>query len=205
MKKYNFTQEWFTDDGLSEITLLDKNSELHFLEIGSFEGKSTIWYLDNLLSNPKSTITCIDPWVNYSQGKNSLNTYGFTNSEWRFGESGVKGRFLHNILESGYSNKVKIIQDLSDVALPQLQCQNKSYDLIFIDGNHVAPYVMMDSVMSWKLLKVGGYMIFDDYTWGMEKDKTIRPKESIDYFVDIFQDYIEVVYTKYRKIIRRKK
>ena len=33
--------------------------------------------------------------------------------------------------------------------------EQKMYDIIFIDGNHTAPYVMMDSVMSWPLLKKG--------------------------------------------------
>jgi predicted O-methyltransferase YrrM len=202
MKHYDFTQEWFSSDGLSEITL-NNNQELHFLEIGSFEGKSTIWFLDNFLKNQKSTITCIDPWINYSQGKNSLNTYGSNNSEWKFGDNGVKERFLYNILKSGHSPKVKTIQDLSFNILPQLLCQNKLYDLIFIDGNHVAPFVMMDSVMSWNLLKVGGYILFDDYAWGMNKEKTLRPKESIDYFVETFQDYIEVIYTNERKVVKR--
>ena len=203
MKNYKFTEDWFTSDGLSMINKLDENNELHFLEIGSFEGKSTIWFLDNFLKNPKSTITCVDPWLNYGQGKNSLNSYGVSGMPWNFGETKVKERFLKNIVESGYSDKVKIIQELSDRALPQLICQNKKYDLIFIDGNHVAPYVLMDSVMSWPLLKVGGYILFDDYSWGLNGDITLRPKKSIDSFTEIFSDYIEEVYTKNRKVIRR--
>ena len=98
-----------------------------------------------------------------------------------------------------------ISQELSDRALPQLICQNKKYDLIFIDGNHVAPYVLTDSVMSWPLLKVGGYMLFDDYSWGLNGDITLRPKKSIDSFSEIFSDYIEEIYTKNRKVIRRSK
>lgn len=202
MKNYKFTERWFIEDGLSKINLLN-DTELHFLEIGSFEGMSTIWFADNFLNNERSSITCVDPWMNYSQGTNSFNTYGSLQSEWRFAETNVKERFLNNILESGHSNKVKIIQELSDFALPQLICQNKKYDLIFIDGNHVAPYVMMDSVMSWKLLKVGGYMVFDDYTWGLHKHKSLRPKEAIDYFIDVFQDYLEVIHNGDRKIVRR--
>jgi predicted O-methyltransferase YrrM len=203
MKQYSYTEDWFTDDGLSKITDLDINQELHFLEIGSFEGKSSIWFLDNFLKNPKSSITCIDPWLNYGQGDNSLNSYGNSDMPWKFGETKVKERFLKNIVESGHSDKVKIIQELSDKALPHLISQNKKYDLIFIDGNHVAPYVLMDSVMSWPMLKVGGYIIFDDYTWGLDKEITLRPKKPIDSFCEIFNDYIENIYSNYRKIIRR--
>lgn len=203
MKNYNFTQDWFSSDGLETIDFFTQDSELHFLEIGSFEGKSTIWFLDNFLNHKNSTITCIDPWLNYSQDKNSLNSYGSENSEWKFGENNVKEIFLHNIIESKYSNKVKIIQDLSDNALPILINQNKKYDLIFIDGNHVAPYVLTDSVMSWKMLNVGGVMVFDDYTWNLDSEITLRPKFAVDSFLEIFKDYIQIIHSNYRLIIKR--
>lgn len=203
MKNYRFTETWFTEDGLSSITELDRQGELHFLEIGSFEGKSTVWYMDRFLSHPNSTITCIEPWYNYGEGIDSLNSYGSENSHWKFAETNVKDRFFHNIDEQGEKDKAIIYQGLSDVVLPRLIAQEKKYDLIFVDGNHVAPYVLMDACMSWPLLKVGGYMVFDDYRWGLEKSVTLRPRKSIDSFVEIFGDYIEDVYTNDRKIIRR--
>jgi len=202
--KYTFTEQWFGQDGLEKITELNKNLKLDFLEIGSFEGESTIWFLDTFLQNEDSTITCIDPWQNYSQDKDSLNSYGTESSDWKFGDMNIKETFLNNITKNGSIHKVRVIQELSDRALPVLINENKKYDLIFIDGNHVAPYVLMDSVMSWPLLKVGGYMIFDDYKWGLNKGQhTIRPDKAIDDFIDIFSDYIEVIHSNYRKIIKR--
>jgi len=202
--KYTFTEQWFGQDGLEKITELNKNLKLDFLEIGSFEGESTIWFLDTFLQNEDSTITCIDPWQNYSQDKDSLNSYGRESSDWKFGDMNIKETFLNNITKNGSIHKVRVIQELSDRALPVLINENKKYDLIFIDGNHVAPYVLMDSVMSWPLLKVGGYMIFDDYKWGLNKGQhTIRPDKAIDDFIDIFSDYIEVIHSNYRKIIKR--
>lgn len=203
MKNFKFTENWFTNDGLSSLDQINPDDELHFLEIGSYEGKSTVWFLENYLKNPKSTITCIDPWLNYNQDADSLNSYGSDTSQWKFGEMKVKERFSHNITESGQTNKVKIIQDLSHHALPNLISQNKKYDLIFIDGNHVAPFVLMDSVMSWLILKVGGYILFDDYTWGLNYNVTLRPKKSIDSFCEIFSDYTDEIHSNYRKIIRR--
>jgi predicted O-methyltransferase YrrM len=206
MNNFKFTETWFSEDGLRTLTFDPNQTELHFLEIGSFEGMSTIWFLENYLNlSSNSTITCVDPWSNYSQDGNSLNTYGEDNSEWNFADIGVKERFLNNILESGFSNKVRIHQDLSDNILPNLISQNKKFDMIFIDGNHVAPYVLMDSVMSWKLLKIGGYMVFDDYTWESERSKTLKPGPSIDYFIEIFSDYLEETYDGYRKIIKKTK
>jgi predicted O-methyltransferase YrrM len=203
MRNYKFTEEWFTNDGLSVLESIDNTKELHILEIGSFEGKSTIWFLENILKNNNSTITCVDPWLNYSQDQDSLNSYFKQENEWNLTERKTKEIFLHNIVESGNSNKVIIQQGFSNKILPSLITEQKIYDIIFIDGNHTAPYVMMDSVMSWPLLKKGGIMIFDDYKWGLYKPTTLRPKESVDYFILSFFDYIEEIYSNDRKLIKK--
>jgi predicted O-methyltransferase YrrM len=203
MKNYKFTENWFTDDGLSVLNDLEITKELHILEIGSFEGKSTIWFLENLLQNEKSTITCVDPWTNFSQDHDSLNSYFKEKNEWNLIERKTKEIFLQNIVESGNSGKVFIRQGFSDNILPSLITEQKMYDMIFIDGNHTAPHVMMDLVMSWPLLKKGGIILFDDYTWGLDKPTTIRPKESVDYFMLSFGDYVTELYSNYRKIFKK--
>ena len=203
MKNYTFTENWFTDDGLSTLNEIEPNEEIHILEIGSFEGKSTIWFLENFLQNKNSTITCVDPWMDYSQDHDSLNSYFREENEWNLTERKTKEIFLHNIIESSNSNKVIIRQGFSDKILPSLITEQKMYDIIFIDGNHTAPYVMMDTIMSWTLLKKGGIIIFDDYTWGLDKPSTLRPKESVDYFMLTFADYVTELYSNYRKIIKK--
>lgn len=203
MKNYTFTENWFTDDGLSTLNEIEPTEEIHILEIGSFEGKSTIWFLENFLQNKNSTITCVDPWMDYSQDHDSLNSYFREENEWNLTERRTKEIFLHNIIESSSSNKVIIRQGFSDKILPSLITEQKMYDIIFIDGNHTAPYVMMDTIMSWTLLKKGGIIIFDDYTWGLDKPSTLRPKESVDYFMLTFADYVTELYSNYRKIIKK--
>ena len=203
MKNYTFTENWFTDDGLSTLNEIEPNEEIHILEIGSFEGKSTIWFLENFLQNKNSTITCVDPWMDYSQDHDSLNSYFREENEWNLTERRTKEIFLNNIIESSNSNKVIIRQGFSDKILPSLITEQKMYDIIFIDGNHTAPYVMMDTIMSWTLLKKGGIIIFDDYTWGLDKPSTLRPKESVDYFMLTFADYVTELYSNYRKIIKK--
>ena len=203
MKNYTFTENWFTDDGLSTLNEIEPTEEIHILEIGSFEGKSTIWFLENFLQNKNSTITCVDPWMDYSQDHDSLNSYFREENEWNLTERKTKEIFLHNIIESSSSNKVIIRQGFSDKILPSLITEQKMYDIIFIDGNHTAPYVMMDTIMSWTLLKKGGIIIFDDYTWGLDKPSTLRPKESVDYFMLTFADYVTELYSNYRKIIKK--
>jgi hypothetical protein len=62
---------------------------------------------------------------------------------------------------------------------------------------------MMDSIMSWELLKKDGIMIFDDYMWALDSPTTLRPKESVDYFMKTFEDYVVELYSQYRKIIKK--
>jgi predicted O-methyltransferase YrrM len=203
MKNYTFTENWFTEDGLSVLNEIDTTQELHILEIGSFEGKSTVWFLNNILKHKNSTITCVDPWMSYSQDHDSINSYFKEKNEWDLIERKTKEIFLQNIVESTNSDKVIVRQGFSDKILPSLITEQKMYDIIFIDGNHTAPYVMMDTIMSWSLLKKGGIIIFDDYNWELHRPTTLRPKESVDYFILTFADYLTELYSNYRKIIKK--
>ena len=200
MKNYKFTEDWFSADDLVQFLPLQTQEEIHILEIGSFEGKSTIWFLENILTNDKSTITCVDPWTTYSQNNNSFDSYNKVDSEWNFEDN--KNTFLYNIELSGVSNKVIIEQGYSNEILPKFIVDKKRYDIIFIDGNHTSPFVITDGIMSWYLLKKNGLMIFDDYLWG-DCNSTLSPKLAVDSFVDCFKDYIEVVWSKYRLTIKK--
>lgn len=207
-KNYKFTQNWFTMGDWEQFLKVNPNDELHILEIGSFEGRSTTWFIDNVLKNEKSTITCVDSWMNFYQNTNSANTYDIdtkTKTGIDFVKDNIKGTFLHNILQTGQVNKVKTIHGYSQNELPKLIAQSEKYNIIFIDGNHTAPFVLSDAVMSWQLLKKGGLMIFDDYQWNNfgEGSPTTCPKLAVDSFVECFKDYIEVVWVGYRYVIKK--
>ena len=201
MKNYKYTENWFDYSGFDQLPFFNTKEEIHILEIGSFEGKSAVWFLENYLQNPKSTITCIDPWTNYSQDDNSFNSYNSNNAEWDF--TNHKKTFLHNIFESGCFDQVNINHGFSHEILPQLINAKKQYDFIFIDGNHTAPFVLTDAIMSWYLLKVNGVMSFDDYLWSYQTGDTITPKLAVDSFVSNFNDYIQVIDNSIRKTIKR--
>lgn len=54
-----------------------------------------------------------------------------------------------------------------------LRVQSDAYDFIYVDGSHLAPDVLTDAVLSWRLLKPGSIMIFDDFLW----DGLPRPEQ----------------------------
>ena len=66
MGVYKYTKTWFTHCELkySLINFLDKSKENRILEIGCFEGLSSVFFADNFIDNPKSSLTCVDPFLN---------------------------------------------------------------------------------------------------------------------------------------------
>jgi hypothetical protein len=57
--------------------------------------------------------------------------------------------------------------------------------------------------MAWPLLKSGGVMVFDDYTWGDPRDLLHRPKLAVDAFVNIYAEELSLVHIGYQLALRK--
>jgi predicted O-methyltransferase YrrM len=66
MEKYKYSQIWFLGSEIKNSlgNFLDKSKENKILEIGSFEGLSSVFFADNFLDNINSNLTCVDPFLN---------------------------------------------------------------------------------------------------------------------------------------------
>jgi predicted O-methyltransferase YrrM len=115
---------------------------LRALEIGSFEGRSTMWLCQNILTDAASTIDCLD----------------FFRDDPVFGD--YHGRFRSNT--DAWREK---ITEYPGSSFDSLRKVEGLYDIVYVDGWHSAFGAMADGLMAWPLLKVGGVMIFDDYMW----------------------------------------
>ena len=166
-----------------------KGKPCMFLEIGSFEGMSTIWMLENILTEERSQIFCIDAWA-----------------EWT-GDAFV--RFVSNINKTGFRNKVHIVKGDSSEELRVFP--NHYFDFIYVDGNHDEKAVMKDAIGSFRVLKKGGIIAFDDYLLGIRypnshgsKAMNGSAKKAIDYFIETFKDELDVIHNDYQLWIRKK-
>jgi predicted O-methyltransferase YrrM len=111
------------------------------LELGSYGGQSALF-------GASVTCTCIDYWQNFAEGCSLA--------------SEVKRHFDANL--RGRAHKIK---EDSPRALYSLQNSHAMFDLIYIDGDHSAHQVMVDSILAWRRLRPGGIMIWDDHReWG---------------------------------------
>jgi hypothetical protein len=122
-----------------------------------------------------------------------------------------KGNYDTNIKLSGSGDRVTTIKGYSQAVLRGLPLE--AFDIIYVDGSHAKADVLKAAVLSWRLLKPGGLLIFDDYhmaryavdySTGQErKDEFWCPKMAIDPFVQCFQCYCQVIHNSEQVILRK--
>ncbi|WP_261219975.1 class I SAM-dependent methyltransferase [Ancylothrix sp. D3o] len=195
LKGYQFTQDWFSRN----IPGFQKNLERYVniadikaLEIGSWEGRSTCWLLENILIHPSAEITCIDTF----QG--SIEHTTFFNQTYI---NSIESRFDFNIQLTQAGQKVKKIIGNSHEILRTLPLN--TYDFIYIDGSHLACDVLADAVLSWPILKLGGLMIFDDYDFSVPNQPTQDTKIGIDAFLKAFQPKLKILQQEYQVMVEK--
>lgn len=181
--KYTFTSDWFSNNiPLWQKELTKYNSKpTKFLEVGTYEGRSAVWALDNILTHPKSRITCVDT----------------------FETPGTLQTFKQNI--SIHKDKVTILKGKSQDMLktPGILAEKGQFDIIYIDSDHHSKHVLEDAILCFPLLKLGGLMIFDDYTNNKYHDMSC-PKPGIDAFLDAFAGDLRVLHTRWQVIVQKR-
>lgn len=181
---YRYTQDWTTQYAALWEQYLQRyadQADVHALEVGAFEGRSSVWFLKNILTAQDSTITCLDIF------------------DGKFAEN-----FDHNLKVSGFSSRMTKIKGNSRVELRKLT--PASYDFIYIDASHMSAAVLDDACLCWPLLKPGGILIFDDYRFRSEvKKPTYTPKIAIDLFLNAMDAELDTLYRGYQVVIRKKK
>lgn len=177
-KDYRFSKDWFTNKipvwERCLKSLMDVDN-LNVLEVGTFEGMSTCWLLDQVLTQDSSQITCIDIYDHPP--------------------------FNSNIIKTGAKDKVIRLLGDSHLLLPTLK--GNSYDLVYIDGDHQASHVELDARLCWDLVKVDGIVIFDDYEWQDANNPEEYTKIGIDAFLDDVEGQFEILHQGYHLIIKK--
>jgi len=193
-KEYDFTQDWFhwAIPVWTQIKPIVKERK-SFLEIGSFEGRSAVWTIENMMDD-NSELTCIDTWEGSEEHVNGE----LTDAENKF-DANIKiatdkhlNRVVHKLKGDSYTALAKLITPVK-----------AEYDFIYIDGSHIARDVLTDACMAFPLLKTGGVMVFDDYLWGEARDALHRPKIAIDSFTTIHAEKIQWLHLGSQLVIRK--
>jgi predicted O-methyltransferase YrrM len=98
--------------------------------------------------------------------------------------SEIKRHFDANL--RGRAHKIK---GDSTRALYSLQNSHAMSDLIYIDGDHSAHQVMVDSILAWRL-GPGGIMISDECQEGRETIELFRQKHNPELLANAAQEMV---------------
>lgn len=161
------------------------------LEIGAFNGISANSMLEYIFINKESVVYTINPFLP------DITTPEVDNE--------TQKNFFENLEIGGHKNQIILFQDNSKKVLLKLNEQEKYihfFDCVYIDGSHLVYDVLIDAILTWDLLKVGGTMIFDDYKWNL-LSRTLCPKVAIDLFISSFQSKIKVLYRREQVFLRK--
>jgi len=176
------------DNWTQIIPLRDyQHRPIRYLEIGTFYGANLLSVAASYGMHPDSELHCIDPWEDYTEYP-----------EYKSQQSAIYDIFCQNLEQSAHKDKITVHRGYSSSTIPVLP--DNSFDIIYIDGNHEPEYVLEDAVLSFRKLKQGGVMIFDDYGWG-GPDLTQR---GIDGFLSGYHKRIAVLGNKNSQVFVKK-
>jgi predicted O-methyltransferase YrrM len=156
------------------------------LEIGTFKGDSAEWMCENIFTHETARYYCVDPFtgsVEHHVGKIDCTTL----------EADSRARldlFPQSRIIKGYSQDVLLNTKFGD----------KSLDFIYIDGSHIARDVMVDSVLAFRLVKVGGVICWDDLAWEVFPDPLDKPRIAIESFLKVYARELKVVHLGWQAI-----
>ena len=189
MHKYTYSQHWFLG---SEIyrTLLnkisDKTAKFNILEIGCFEGLSSVFFSDNLLDHPDSTLTCVDPFMTIENNDHKI-----------FLEHNEERNFDNNIKISKNSAKITVKKITSDAFFKE---NTKTFNFIYVDGCHECDFITRDMENSFAALEPNGIMWCDDYRGG----DGIQMKNTMDAFLEKYKGQYTLIHMGYQLAIVKK-
>lgn len=189
-KLYRFTVNTFTPRIPSWTKHLGEfkgKPGISYLEIGTFEGRSALWMVENIFTHPTSKLTIIDAFLE--------NNYQI---------------FLANITLSGEAGRFQVLSGFSTQKIRDVPFN--SIDVAYIDGSGKGIVMLADIVNTWNVVKVGGVIIISRYALTPELRRNAGilagepgPHEAIDAFVKLYHPYLTVMEFQPNQVFVRKR
>ncbi len=187
MNNYKYSQKWFIGSDVNNLLKhhLDTSKEYNMLEIGCFEGLSSVFFADNFLNNPNSKLTCVDPFLNIDN-----------NDHQEFLQKNEELNFDYNISICKNSDKITVHKITSDSFFSN---NSQTFNFIYIDGCHEPEFIIRDMENSFRFLEKKGIMWMDDYLGG----DGIQIKSTMDSFLTKYKGQYDLIHIGYQLAIRK--
>ena len=196
MDAYSFPgPDWFSHNVASWREIFrGAEAPRAILEIGAYEGRSTVWMAENLLA-PGGELVVVDHW----RGSVTHDAAEMPHVEARFDAN------LERLRRRVPAARVTKVKAESTAALARLLAEGRagSFDFVYVDGSHEAPDVLTDATLAYPLLRAGGLIAFDDYGWRRFADVNDNPKAAVDAFANVFWKKLALVSGGYQAFFRK--
>lgn len=170
---------WFAETAEANFgTHLGPLIDLRCLQIGVFTGDASMWLLDHVAAS----LVDVDTWQGSSEPAHA--EFDWTDVERVYDERTEHARDGERLV------KCKVTSEWFFAGT------DATFDFIYIDGAHDSYSALNDAVGAYRLLKVGGLLAFDDYTW-----PTVGP--AVDAFAYLYGDRLELVESNSQAWFRR--
>lgn len=190
--EFFYTTDWFSYNiPIWEQHLANLRGKPHLrgIEVGSYQGRSAVWLMQNIFTANTSQLTCVDTFHgsvehNDDERRNMLQI--FSHNTWPFRQ------------------RIRVLRGMSQQVLRTLPYE-PAFDFAYIDGAHDAASVLEDAVLLLPLLKPGAILIFDDYMWRSSNlPDTDRPQIAIEAIASVYRSVLDVVHVGYQAIMRKR-
>ena len=189
-KQYTFSVNTFTariPSWTKHLSGFKGKPGINYLEIGTFEGRSALWMVENIFTHPTSKLTIIDAFL----------------------ENNYK-RFLANIALSGEASRFHILSGFSTQKIRDVPFN--SIDVAYIDGSGKGIVMLADIVNTWNVVKLGGVIIISRYALTPELRQAAGilpgepgPHEAIDAFLKLYNPFLTVMEFQPNQVFIRKR
>ena len=166
------------------------------LEVGTYEGRSSTWFCEEILTGPGSRLVTLDPYVPAALIPNLRhNIARLHNCEWLpldlptyLGLAQVGTRDPHIV-----------------------DRRPGGFDFVYLDGGKEPATLIENIVLSWGLLKDGGTLICDDYLWSHSPESratysasfTFPIKAALDAWMLLNEGRYDLVALGYQACLRK--
>jgi predicted O-methyltransferase YrrM len=163
---------------------------LRVLEIGSWEGRSALFFLNYL---PRSKLTCVDTFGgNLEHHRDAWFAALVPEAEQKFDAN-----------TAAFVARIDKHKGSSTDVLPQFGIEARRFDVAYVDGSHIAKDVYRDAALTWSLMAPKGIVIFDDYEFDQNETELERPKLGIDTFLKSIDGQYQLIHKDYQVAIAK--
>ncbi|NJQ03071.1 class I SAM-dependent methyltransferase [Streptomyces zingiberis] len=187
-----FSSDWTTSHFpvWTDVLGAYRHRPVRVLEIGSWEGRSALFFLHFLA---ESSLTCVDTFegsVEHHENASLAPSVG-----------DVERRFDANT--AGFAHRLEKIRGTSGSVLPLLGIAARRFEVVYVDGSHHAADVYRDAALAWSLVDPGGLVIFDDYDWNLMETESERPRLGIETFLRTVPGRFREIHRDYQLIVEK--